>query len=301
VQNWNFNIQQPLGTGRILEVGYVASKGTRLLSGRDINQPAPSLRSPNLRPIFLFDDINRIESRSNSSYNSLQARYQQRMRGGLSMLASYTWSKSIDDASSFFPSDGDPSYPQNSYNVRAERGRSAFDLPHRLSAAFSYELPIAKGHRLRGGWQTAGIVTVQSGRPFTVALPTDLDNSNTGRSTLGFGANDRPNVVGDPRLDSPAVQRWFNTSAFALPSFGSFGNAGRNILAGPGLATVNASLLKDTRLSEAMNLQFRLEAFNLFDRVNFDLPDHFLGSPSFGAIRSAGSPRHIQLGLKLLF
>ena len=124
---------------------------------------------------------------------------------------SYTWSKSIDNASNFFTSAGDPNFPQNSYDVNAERGRSNFDVRHRLSVSYSYDLPFGKGMRylanegwvstLLTGWQTFGIVTLQSGRPFTVALLSDIDNSGTGRSILGFGANDRPNVVGDPNWD----------------------------------------------------------------------------------------------------
>ncbi len=301
VQHWDFTVQQALGAGRVVEVGYVGSKGTHLLSGRDINQPAPSALPFNPRPVPFFDDINAIESRGNSNYHSLQARFEQRLRGGLTALGAYTWSKSIDDASSFFPSAGDPSYPQNSYNVRAERGRSGFDLAHRLSVAYSYDLPMAKGNRLWGGWQTHGILTLQSGRPFTVALLSDLDNSNTGRSILGFGANDRPNVTGKAKLDNPTIDRWFNTSAFAVPPYGSFGNAGRNVVEGPGYAAFNASLVKDTFVSERLNMQFRVEAFNLFDRANFDLPDNFVGSPTFGRIQSAQSPRRVQLGLKFLF
>jgi hypothetical protein len=285
----------------VLELAYVASKGTGLISARDVNQ-APASPSPvNPRPVPQFGDINRLESRSLSNYHSLQARVQQRLRNGLSLLGSYTWSKSIDDASNFFPSAGDPSFPQNSYNTRAERARSGFDLPHRLSVAYSYELPIARRNPILGGWQTFGILTFQSGRPFTVALQSELDNSNTGRSILGFGANDRPNVLRNPELDNPRPERWFDTSAFAVPPFGSFGNAGRNILEGPGLATVNMSLLKDTRFTETLTMQFRVEAFNLFNRSNFDLPGNFVGTPNFGVISSAQAPRRLQFGLKFLF
>lgn len=300
MQHWNFNIQRQLGKRRVLETGYVGSKGTRLLTARDINQPRPSAPQPNPRPAPAFDDINLLESRSNSSYNSLQARFQQRLESGLSLLASYTWSKSLDDASSFFSSAGDPNFPQDSYNVRAERGRSNFDVRHRLTASYSYDLPLGKG-RLRGGWQTFGILTFQSGRPFTVALLPEMDNSNTGRSILGFGANDRPNLAGNPRLSRHGPEQWFNTAAFVMPPRGTFGNAGRNILGGPSYHTVNVSLLKNTPLSESLTLQFRAEAFNLLNRVNFDLPDIFLGSPTFGRILSAQSPRQIQFGLKLVF
>jgi len=151
------------------------------------------------------------------------------------------------------------------------------------------------------GWQSFGIVTLQTGRPFTVALLPEIDNSGTGRSILGFGANDRPNVVGDPSVSRRTPEQWFNTAAFAFPPLGSFGNAGRNILTGPGYQNLNASLLKNTPLSERFNLQFRAEVFNLFNHPNFNLPDNFLGSPTFGRITSAREPRHIQFAVKLLF
>ncbi len=151
------------------------------------------------------------------------------------------------------------------------------------------------------GWQTNGVLTLQTGRPFTVALLPEIDNSNTGRSNLGFGANDRPNVLGDPTAGTRSPDLWFNTAAYAFPAFGTFGNAGRNTLDGPGYENVNLSLLKNTRLSERFNLQLRAEAFNLLNHPNFDLPDNFLGSPTFGRIRSAQSPRHLQFGAKLLF
>jgi hypothetical protein len=301
MQHWNFNVQQALGRTRVLEVGYVGSNGTKLLSARDINQPRPSAAPFYLRPNLRFEDITVLESRGSSNYHSLQTRFQQRFSHGVAALLAYTWGKSIDDASNFFSSAGDPNFPQDSYNLRAERGRSNFDVRHRASLSYSWELPIARRNRLLGGWQTHGVWTFQTGRPFTVALLSELDNSNTGRSTLGFGANDRPNVVGNPRASSSTPERWFNTAAFAIPPRGQFGNSGRNVLDGPGLATVNASVLKDTAITEGLVMQFRAEAFNLLNRTNYDLPDIFLGSPTFGRILSAQSARRVQLGLKLLF
>ncbi|HVF89746.1 MAG TPA: TonB-dependent receptor [Blastocatellia bacterium] len=311
MQHWNLNIQQQLGKSRVLEVGYVGSKGTKLLAARDFNQPAPAPVQFVIRPIPQFDDINIIESRANSNYHSLQVRLQQRLDFGLSFLSAYTWSKSIDDASNFFTSAGDPNFPQDSNNLRAERGRSNFDVRHRFSLSYSYDIPIGRGHAFLGesgwvsslltGWQTYGVVTLQSGRPFTVALLPDVDRSGTGRSSLGFGANDRPNVVGNPVLSDPTPDRWFDTSAFALQPFGTFGNAGRNVLDGPDFKNVNVSLVKNTGLTERLNLQFRAEAFNVFNRPNFNLPDNFLLSPTFGRVLSAQSPRHIQFGVKLLF
>ncbi|HLO00129.1 MAG TPA: TonB-dependent receptor [Pyrinomonadaceae bacterium] len=315
MQHWNLNVQRQFGANNVLEVAYVGSKGTKLLTARDINQPQPSVLPPGLpfvpRPDPRFDDIDLLESRANSSYQSLQARFERRLSRGLATLVSYTWAKSIDDASNFFSSAGDPNFPQNSYNLRAERGRSNFDVQHRLSASYSYDLPFGKGGRylanngwistMLSGWQSFGIVTLQSGRPFTVALLADIDNSGTGRSILGFGANDRPNIVGDPRLDERSPERWFNAAAFAFPAPGTFGNVGRNTLDGPGYQNVNLSVLKNTSLSEQFNLQLRAEFFNLFNHPNFNLPDNFLGSPTFGRISSARDPRHIQFGVKLLF
>ncbi|HKR59609.1 MAG TPA: TonB-dependent receptor [Pyrinomonadaceae bacterium] len=315
MQHWNLNVQRELGRNSVLEVAYVGSKGTKLLTARDINQPQPSILPPGLpfvpRPDPRFDDINLLESRANSNYHSLQTRVQQRLSRGLAALVSYTWSKSIDDASNFFSSAGDPNFPQNSYNLRGERGRSNFDVAHRLSVSYSYDLPFGRGKQyladggfastLLTGWQTFGVLTFQSGRPFTVALLSEIDNSGTGRSILGFGANDRPNVVGSPELSSRSTDRWFNTAAFAFPAPGTFGNAGRNIIDGPGYQSVNASLVKNTSLTESVNLQFRVEAFNLFNHPNYNLPDNFLGSPTFGQITSARDPRHLQFGLKLLF
>ena len=142
---------------------------------------------------------------------------------------------------------------------------------------------------------------MHSGRPFTVALLPEIDNSNTGRSSLGFGANDRPNVAGNPAAADPTPKQWFNTAAFAMPAFGSFGNAGRNILDGPGYQNVNLALLKRISLRGRTSLQLSAEAFNLLNRANFDLPDNFFGSPTFGQVLSAGAPRHIQFGARFMF
>jgi hypothetical protein len=298
-QQWNFTIQQQLGQTRVFEIAYAGSKGTKLLAARDINQPAPTPAQRYFRPLPQFEDITLVESRGSSIYHSLQMRFQQHFARGMTALASYTWSKSIDDTSSFFSSAGDPNFPQDSFNLRAERGRSNFDTPHRFVMSYSYDLPFGKG--LLGGWQTYGIWTFQSGRPFTVALLSDFDNSNTGRSMLGFGANDRPHLLRNPELEDPGPDRWFDTTAFAIPPRGEFGNSGRNILDGPCFQSINVSIVKDTRLTESFTAQFRAEAFNLLNSPSFGLPDVFVGSPSFGRILSAHSPRHIQLGLKFLF
>ncbi len=309
LHQWNVGVQQELGRGRTVEVAYVGSRGRHLIRGRDINQAEPSRMPVNLRPNPFFADIISVESEARSTYDAIQVQFNERMTRG-SVLAAYTLAESQDDASGFFSSTGDPNFPQDSNNPGAEFGRSGFDVRHRFTTSFSYDLPFGPGQPFAtqgwtaavfGNWQAAGIVTLQSGRPFTVALLRELDNSNTGRAALGFGNNDRPNVVGDADIENRSADRWFDTEAFARPPFGSFGDAGRNSLEGPGFANVNLALIRHATIVGGARLQLRIEAFNLLNRVNLGLPDSFVGSPTFGQILSAGDARRMQLGVRLLF
>jgi hypothetical protein len=293
LHEFNVTLQRQLGATRVAEVAYVGSRGRSLIAAKDINQPRPSTAALNLRPDPRYADITLLESRARSEFDSLQARFQQRYAFGCTMLVAYTLGKSMDDASGFFTSAGDPNFPQDSANLDAEWGRSSFDVRHRLSVSFSYELPL--------DFTISGIVQLQSGRPFTVALLPEVDNSNTGRSSLGFGANDRPNVNGSGVAADPGPNQWFNTAAFSMPAYGTFGNAGRNILEGPGYQNVNLALIKRVSLRGRTSLQLRAEAFNLLNRTNFDLPDNFYGSPTFGQVLSAGPPRHVQFGVRVTF
>jgi hypothetical protein len=301
MEHWNVGLQHQIGIRRAIEVAYVGSRGHDLIAARDANQPAPSPAPINRRPNPLFGDIMLIESRASSRYDALQLTLQQRVEAGLSALASYTYGRSTDDASGFFTSAGDPNFPQNSMDPGAERSRSSFDIRHRLSVALSYELPFS-GNVWIEGWQVHAVASLQSGRPFTVAVHPDIDVSNTGRANLGFGHNDRPNVVGTPALPAGerSAERWFNTAAFLMPAFGTFGDAGRNLLEGPGYRNVNLAAVRHLDAGPA-RLQLRLEAFNLFNRVNLNLPDPFLGSPTFGQVLAADAPRRIQLGVRAIF
>ena len=301
MQQWNFSVQRQLGPSRVAELAYVGTKGTKLIDNRDINQANPSPQPVNPRPVPQFADVDAYESRGNSSYNALQAGFTQRLHAGLSALVSYTWSKSIDDASGFFSSAGDPNFPQNSNDPWAERGLSNFDIRQRFTVAYVYDLPLPAKNVLLRGWQTNGVWTFQTGQPFTATLQPGVDNSNTGIPSIQFGVVDRPNLVGNPHLSNPGPDAWFNTSAFAISPYGMFGNAGRNILTGPGFSSVDVSVIKNTLIREGLNLQFRAEFFNLLNSPNFFLPNSFLGSPAFGRILAAGTPRRLQFGLKLLF
>lgn len=311
-QQWNFTVQTEVFESAILSVGYNGSRGTKLIGARDINQPAPSLMQPNYRPLPTFSDISLIASAFDSNYHSLQTQFQCRLQTGLTGLFSYTWSKSIDNGSNFFPSAGDANYPQDSNNVAAERARSSFDTPHRFSGSFVYDLPFGPGKTwgsglrggaatLLGGWQVNGIITLQAGQPYTVALPGELDNSNTGRSSYGWGAGDRPDVTGNPNRSKPDPEMWFDPSAFVQPQYGTFGNAGRNIVSGPGTTNLDFSLLKHAKIGEAATVQFRAEFFNTFNTPNFLNPNIFYGTPGFARILAARDGRELQFGIKLIF
>jgi hypothetical protein len=310
MEHWNIGLQHAIGHSRSIEVAYAGSRGHDLISARDMNQAQASVKQPNLRPNPLFADITLIESRGSSHYNALQIRYQQRAAYGTSLLLSYTLSKSTDDASGFFTSAGDPNFPQNSLDPAAERGPSSFDIRNRFSFAFIRPLPFGPDQvlgklglisRIFANTDLEGVLTIQSGRPFTVALLPDVDNSNTGRSNLGFGNNDRPNVSGSTSLSSGTADAWFNTQAFSMPPFGTFGNSGRNTLTGPGFRNLNLALVRHIRLGQNRTIDLRAEAFNVTNRVNYDLPDAFFGSPTFGRILSAGSPRRFQFGVRTVF
>ena len=174
-------------------------------------------------------------------------------------------------------------------------------MRHRLAASLAYDLPFS-GNVLVDDWQLQAVGTWETGRPFTVAIHPDIDASNTGRSNLGFGYNDRPNVSGDPALSESdrTETQWFKTSAYSFPAFGTFGNSGRNTLEGPGYRNVNLAVIKAIPAGGA-RIQARFEVFNLFNTTNLDLPDAFLGSPTFGQVLSAGAPRRVQLGVRVLF
>ena len=284
LHEFNVTLQRQLGPTRVAEVAYVGSRGRNLIASRDINQPRPSTAQLNLRPDPRFADITFIESRARSEFDSLQARFQQRYAFGCTMLVAYTLGKSMDDASGFFTSAGDPNFPQDSANLDAEWGRSSFDVRHRFSVSFSYDVPLRfHGQRHRGDAERAAVHRRR-------CCP-KIDNSNTGRSSLGFGANDRPNVSGNRDVEQPGAEP-------VVQHRGVLAAGVRHIRQRRPEHSRRARLSeREPRRAEAAcrsrgrtRLQLRAEAFNLLNRANFDLPDNFFGSPTFGQILSAGAP-----------
>jgi hypothetical protein len=247
----------------------------------------------------------------NTSYNALEIKIEKRFSHGLSGLVSYTWSKLIDTASSVFDASilAGPvaNFPvADSYNPRLERDVSTGDIPHNLVVSFVWDLPWGRGRRfephglagvLLNGWQLAGIGTVQSGVPIPI---TQVTNFN---AFAGFGTQ-RPDRVGDPALPSSdrSTARWFNTDAFQVAPQFTLGDSSRNPVRGPGYKSIDLALVKRTPLgSGPTTLEFRVEAFNLTNTPPLGAPNGVLGAPGFGSITSAGDPRVIQLGFKVIF
>jgi hypothetical protein len=309
VQQRSGGFQTELGRGFVFEVSYVGSKGTKLGRFRTFNTPAhvetgedlpprpgdlQSLRTfPELGPIYQRQHI------ANSSYNSLQLKADKRFSNSLSFLASFVWSKSIDDADSIIPGLGDSFGAQDERNLRLERGLSVFNVGRRLSAGFVYDLPGSKVlSALLSNWSTSGVITIQDGSPFNpVYFATDFANS---------GTPNRPNVVPGVSVNLPSDQRtaeqWFNPAAFSDPALYTFGNAGRNTLPSPGVEIVDFAIRRTFSLRERATLQFRVEGFNVLNHPNWGIPGEYPDfGPYFGRIFTSGEPRRFQLGLRADF
>ena len=299
VQSWNLNVQRELTTNLALMVGYFGSKGTHLITRRNINQPANGVRpypalsgSSPILPGAPLGNITQAESSGNSSYNALWVTANQRYGRGLQFNASYTWSKSLDYTS--LSSQG--IVVQNSYDLRGDRGLSDFDARHRFVVSVIYELPF-RGNRFLDGWQLSGIFQAQSGNPVNIV---------TSNSTFNGVANTlRPDVTGPINIIG-SVERWFDTSVFTPVA--RFGNLGRNVVIGPGFNNTDFSITKNITLGERLSSQFRAEFFDLFNHANFGQPGNVVGSPDFGRITrtrfstgESGSSRQVQLAVKLVF
>jgi hypothetical protein len=303
-QQYSFGIQREINPQTILSVMYVGSKGTHLQINRNINQPlAPAGdQSVNtVRPYKGYGDLNWYENSTSSSYNSLQVSLRTSNWHGLSSGVAYTWSHSID-----FASDDVPGITQNAYDVRAERGHSAFDRRHMLVINYVYDLPIFRNatgavKTLLGGWELSGITAFQTGLPVTVTFPGDPAQVGS--------APYRANLIGDPN-SGPGVhtrEMWFNPAAFGPVPTGSFGNAARNVVFGQGINNWDISVFKNfsgipfPRSKEGANVQFRAEFFNAWNHAQFNGYFTSFGAAGFGGANSTRDPRIIQFGLKFLF
>jgi hypothetical protein len=340
-QQWNFSIQRNLTNNTILEVAYAGNKGTHNeLAQGDLGQLPPELLTPGNRLTELVANpfVGLIPTASplgqpmvqrgqllrgaysiwqsvgpgspawgNSNYHALQSRFEHRFGGGTSLMLAYTWSKSIADSSDGIWNDGQGT--MRNWHCRAcERSLSSYDVPHRVVVNFNYELPFGKGKKfgsswntvtdaLLGGWQTNGILTLNSGQP--------LIFSQTTNTSFSFGGYQRPDVTGaDARIENRSIDRWFDTTQFAVAKEYTFGNLSRTH---PNLRkdftrNLDFSIFKNVRFTERFNLQIRGEAFNLTNTPIFGAPNTNVESGAFGTITTQDNPaRSVQIGLKLLF
>ena len=338
-QDWDLNLQRSFGQDLLFEIGYVGTKGTHLprlieanpavfVPGTVNGQPISNSSNADQRRLYSgctladsssscqFSSTGEIAGIANSSYNALEASVRKRLSHGLSFLVSYTWSKTIDDVSSFNitgsaakPVAGENDLAQNPFNLRAERGLSLFDARNRFVGSYEWSLPFWN-HAQNwcqwglGGWQLDGIATLMSGTPFTVFDSNDVAAQGTAPEITGFSAQ-RPNLVGNPNNGPRAVSAWLNPDAFErldpTADAGQFGTEGRNVNVGPAYANWDFAALKNFKLTESKRLQFRAELFDILNRTNFRLPDSDISSPTFNHILAAQAPRQVQFALKLMY
>ena len=298
-QSWNVGVQRDLGHGMVLEVNYVGSSSHRLLRTVDGNPPIPALVAaaqangsldpttsggilrilplvglPQVTGNTVFDEPIETKSIGNATYNGLQTTFHKRFGHGIDFQAAYTWSHAIDDSNDPLQAPGgDRNIARDSFDLQLDRGSSDYDLRHRLIVNWVYEFPFGMGHehfnhgfaaRALGGWELAGLSTFQSGHPF------DMFSS---RDSLYTGLSNRPDLVGDPSIpaDAPRNETGPPITAFAVQPFGRPGNLGRNTFTGPRYYNTDVTLIKNTRITERINVQFRAEVYNVFNRIQFDV------------------------------
>jgi hypothetical protein len=329
VQEWNFTVEQELNRNTSLRVAYVGSFGYHGLVSVDPNSvaaavcasaagctaggtgttrttvpqgaqyiPVGTRPNPYLSGGFFW------YTEGNTSYNALQVDVVHRLTRGFSIRGNYTWSKSLDINSGLTGAQANNQAQMvlDRNNLRRDWGPSALDIQQQAVISGTYLLPLGKG-RLRDGWQVNAIATMLSGFPFTPQVGSNRSGDGDTRNP------DRPNL--NPAFSGAVVtgnpNQWFNPNAFSLPAAGTYGNLGRGVFSGPGLADLDFSLFKSLPLRERLNLQFRAEAFNILNRVNFGTPNAIVFSngavsSSAGLITTtATTSRQIQFGLKLMF
>jgi hypothetical protein len=296
---WNARIERQFATDWVGSIAYLGNKGTYLQLNVQENpaiyRPGATVANTQQRRIYPnFGPVGRYDAAGNSNYHSLQLNLEKRLSRGLSVLANYTWSKSIDDL------DG-----SNPFNRSIGRGLAVEDVPHNFKFSNIWEIPRAKfsgaADKVLNGWQVNTMLTWQSGFPFSISSGRDNSFSGIGGDRADFlgGSAELP---GD-RSRGEKIFRWFDTSKFTANAIGTFGNSGRGIIRGPSFFNTDLGLLKVTRITERVGAQFRAEFFNIFNNPNFRLPNTNAASDQFGRITSVvdDNQRIIQFGLKVLF
>jgi carboxypeptidase family protein len=333
VESWSLKVEQQLSSNTSLGVSYIGSHAYHELLSVDANLPTPAICPASPCPAgypagaYYYPtgaalannavwNTTHWFSEGISSYHGLEVDMNRRLGHGLQFRVVYTFSKTLDDGDNMNTSvaTNSPAFVANPLQPKADYGRASFDLRHAAVLNATYDLPFGRGttshvhpwaERLIGNWQLSGIETLQSGLPFTPQLSYNPSNDGDTRNPVRPSLN--PNFTGQVILGGPS--RYFDPSAFIQPLPGTYGNAGRNILQGPGLAETDLSLTKKFSLSERLNMQFRSEFFNVFNRTNFNIPNPVVfasatgaPSPTAGVITATSTTsRQIQFGLKLMW
>lgn len=311
LQQFNLTLEQQYGANWGTRLAYVGNLGRHFYVNRDQNAPlfnatATKANAPNRRPYYSIgysSSISMLDPIANSSYNSLQLTVTRRFARGLSLDASYVWSKAFDDLSAD-PGSATDFGLSDQYDIGHDRGLSTLDVPQHFVASVIYALPKVDrfgiaGKELFSGWQVNAIETLSTGNPFNILSNVDsnLDTINT----------DRPNVIGNPLLGSgrsklDKINEFFNTGSYQqLPAGIPYGNSPRDPIVGPGTVNTDLSAFKQFAIHERLNVLFRIEAFNLFNNTNLNNPNGTLTAAQFGSITGAGAPRILQIAAKIQF
>jgi hypothetical protein len=321
VQSYYISVQREIAANMTLDVAYVGNKSEGLLLFANYNEAYPNNAAGTIpiaarRPIPEFGDITYSFNGGKSKYDALQLKYTYRMRKGLMVLNSFTYSKAKDNgAGSLENPNGNFPSPQSYYDLEADYGTSAFDEPFNNTTSFVYQLPFGQGQKwmgdasgvaqaLCGGWTVSGIVTARSGEAATLQYSPAAAFQVSGINQDFRGANNyRPNVTGDVYQDKNSVTAYLSKTNVVIPTDPSkpFGNAERNTVRAPFYFSVDLVAAKELPVYKSTRLQFRVEAFNLFNRSNFRAPNTNRSSAAYGTITGTWDARQIQLGVKFMF
>jgi hypothetical protein len=315
VEQYTLSVQHEIKTGTTLDISYQGSEAKHLPSRTDVNQPnyydpANPMTVAERRPYQNFADVYDQECAFFSNYNAGSVKLQHASKG-LVLTGAYTFSKSMDERSGAFGVGADINgfaAPMDSHNFKRDYGPSSFDLRHRAILSFVSLVPVGRGMRFYpnlnkvadiviGGWQFSGIVTAQTGFPFSAA------GDDVGGLLDSYVQ--RANIVGNPYSSGfhQSLSQWFNPAAFAQPAPGIYGDSGRNILRGPDYVNFDLGVAKNFKITEGRELQFRAESFNTFNHPQFGSPQDDVNSPAFAAITNtaSGLGRVVQVALKIVF
>jgi len=312
LKSWNFTVQRQLNANTMVEVGYVGSHQSHMPFVTDLNQVPENRLAPNdaaFRPYAEFQSLGGYTTEGLSNYHAFQAAITRRFNNGVMFNLNYTWSHLLDnqDSSGWGSLQGATPY-QRAYDPMANYGNSNFDIRHMFKGSAEYDLPFGRGRKFAntgrvldaaiGGWNLFGEMLVQTGSPFT---PSMLTNNSYSLSTNNLWY---PNLVGNPTAvaGGQSINEWFNVAAFASPTPGTFGNMGRNTVFGPGLTSLNMSLLKTFAFTERIKLQFSANATNFVNHPSFAMPDKTIGPGHIGIINGTSvGARQMELVAKLFF